>query len=1078
MKTADEQSARLEPTSEVLSALERYLQMLEAGAAPAAEEFVAQHPGLEGPLRSCLASLDFLHGAAGGFRAPAPAPEGRTLGDFRIIRELGRGGMGVVYEAEQLSLGRRVALKVLPFAGTLDQRQLQRFRHEAQIAACLHHPHIVPVYAVGSERAVHFFAMQLVEGQSLADLIRQLRRERGLDPAGAGDTAARADTAPTPLSRAGGRPYFESVARLIAHAADALEHAHSLGVVHRDIKPGNLLLGHGGHLWVTDFGLAQAQADPRLTLSGDIVGTLRYMPPEQAQGGALPADPRGDVYGLGVTLYELVTLRPAFEADGRRELLRQVAQDDPTPPRRIDPDVPAELETILLKAMAKAPHERYPGAGELRDDLESWLADRPIRARRPTLWQRAARLMRRHQGVAVTAAAACLLLLAGLAGWAWREALLADGRARDSEARRAEVQGALGREEEQRRKAEGRTALTLELLDRMYLRLAEDHLPRSPAALEEERGFIADALAAYARLQEEGGGPEVRREAAIAQCRVGCLQMWLGLDEEASVNLREARGRLEALPAEGRVRSALVACLTRLGDGQQHRGEPAAAETLYRQAMTLAEGAARVRVVTGLASALERQGRPGDAERLLADTRRGLSGRMPQAALAYQLASVRAKTEGPEAALALLAEAVTLCREQLAETPGDVSMRRLLVKALGSVGGLRVLRGEMAAAERAHSDAAIEAATLAQSWPGVADYRRLLALVMGDKGRLLATRGDTSAPAVLRAAAAQARELVAQGEWAVKTWPGTRAHRAALAEDAGLAAALLLMGGNDNEALARCRQCVAEYDALCKQAPDYVEWKEELAGGRFNLALCLARKGRTNEALKEMEASRDAWLALPANPGRRAHIARAWMQLGVIRRKASDDKGAEKAYREAVPLYRALAEAPGCPAQVRGEHGQACNNLANILFARREDAEAGRLYEEAGRAGEWMAEHCPADAGCRTLRLYPALMRARVIARAGGYAEAYQAIASLPARVPDIAEANFRAADFLMAVRADLLSSDAGPSLKRGLARRIDETAVRLLSAGPLPPRALEMGSFRPLRGHPTFKGLMRPASR
>jgi WD40 repeat protein/tetratricopeptide (TPR) repeat protein len=326
--------------------------------------------------------------------------------------------MGIVYEAEQLSLGRRVALKVLPFAAALDAKQLQRFKNEAQAAAGLHHTNIVPVYAVGCERGLHFYAMQFIDGRTLAVVIEELR----CGPVAAAPTGpftpapAVADTPGPAAARstetsARDPGYFRSVAGMGVQAAEALEHAHQLGVIHRDVKPGNLLVDGQGRLWVTDFGLAHCQNQAGLTMTGDLVGTLRYMSPEQALAKRVVVDHRTDIYSLGATLYELLTLEPAFGGNDRQELLRQIAFEEPRPPRRLNRAIPGELEIIVLKAVEKNPDERYPTAQALADDLRRFLEDRPIQARRPTLWQRARKLVRRHRAVATTLAGALLTLL-------------------------------------------------------------------------------------------------------------------------------------------------------------------------------------------------------------------------------------------------------------------------------------------------------------------------------------------------------------------------------------------------------------------------------------------------------------------------------------------------------------------------------------------------------------------------------------------------------------------------------------------------------------------------------------------
>jgi tetratricopeptide (TPR) repeat protein/predicted Ser/Thr protein kinase len=386
-------------------------ERLQAGQDVDVEAYIARCPAAAERIRRLVPALQALEAltptpAEGGDREGAPLG---TLGDFRMIREVGRGGMGVVYEAEQISLGRRVALKVLPFAAALDARQLQRFQNETRVAASLQHEHIVPVYAVGCERDMHFYAMQFIEGRSLAALLAE--RKVGKDATGE----------KTPGSE---RVPFEQVARLGIEAAEALDYAHSMGVVHRDIKPGNLLLDERGRLWVADFGLARLTADTGPTRTGDLLGTLRYMSPEQARAAHGLVDSRSDVYALGATLYELLAGQPVFPGDGRADILRRILTEDPVPLRRLDRSIPVDLETIVFKALAKNPAERYATAQDLADDLQRWLEDRPILARRPPLLQRLARWGRRHRPLVAGAGAALLVglvVLAGSIGWVARD---------------------------------------------------------------------------------------------------------------------------------------------------------------------------------------------------------------------------------------------------------------------------------------------------------------------------------------------------------------------------------------------------------------------------------------------------------------------------------------------------------------------------------------------------------------------------------------------------------------------------------------------------------------------------------
>jgi len=482
----------------VIAALEVYLEDLRAGRPWSRDEFLARHAEIADALSQCLTGLEFIQGAAaqlGGsqvFSASDPAdalPPRAQLGDYRILREVGRGGMGVVYEAEQVSLGRRVALKVLPFAAAIDPKQRQRFQIEAQAAAQLHHPHIVPIFNVGCDQGIHYYAMQFVEGRSLAAVLHELRHDHKA-PAGVGRSSvsvALQSTDEAPPSSAGAldagpartaalepstvdpdqraltgpetvstqsldlsssnsalaptavgpvhqnRAFCRNVARLGAEAADALDHAHGLGILHRDIKPANLLIDPHGALWITDFGLARFPSDLSLTHTGDIVGTLRYTSPEQALARRGVVDQRTDIYSLGVTLYELLTLRPAFDGRDHQELLRQIALDEPVSPRRLNPAVPRDLETIVLKAMAKDPSSRYATAQELAADLSRFLDDQPILARRPGAPERALRWTRRHKELVAWAAAILVLALTISTAAIWAQARKTQIQARATE---------------------------------------------------------------------------------------------------------------------------------------------------------------------------------------------------------------------------------------------------------------------------------------------------------------------------------------------------------------------------------------------------------------------------------------------------------------------------------------------------------------------------------------------------------------------------------------------------------------------------------------------------------------------
>ena len=406
---------------EILDRLANYQQLPADARAAAREEMLERFPHLSAQLNDCLDGLELLDGVS-----PLKHLQDQEhvlqedLGDFQLIREIGRGGMGVVYEARQRSLGRLVALKVLPFAAFLDARQLTRFKQEAQAAAMLRHPNIVHVFCVGCERGVHFYAMDLIDGITLADVIRELQPSAALEHTSSRDTPIADPHADTPTlatlstqQRQDHANYVRRVATIGADLADALHFAHQQGVIHRDIKPSNLMLDREGKPWVADFGLAQVQDERSLTLTGDLLGTLRYMSPEQADGDKL-LDGRTDIYSLAATLYELLTLRPANPGKDRRELLRWLEDSRPQPPRQVDTRIPVDLETILLQAMEPRAENRYRTAAEFADDLRKFLAMRPIKARRTSTLYRAVRYFQRHP-LSSTLALAFLLTLFTLA---------------------------------------------------------------------------------------------------------------------------------------------------------------------------------------------------------------------------------------------------------------------------------------------------------------------------------------------------------------------------------------------------------------------------------------------------------------------------------------------------------------------------------------------------------------------------------------------------------------------------------------------------------------------------------------
>lgn len=381
----------------------------------------------------------FVRGQGDAMPPTATLPQGLVLGDYRLIRELGRGGMGIVYEAWQVSLSRRVAVKLLRTpAPLLTESNRRRFDNETRAAAALDNEHIVKIYAVGCQGDTPYYAMQLIDGATLAEWIAEWRRRVGQKALSEPSTRVR-------LAEDGGRPdddavspapdrllaevdspapgsaeFYRHAARLCRQACLALEHAHAQGVIHRDVKPANMLVCSQWRLWVTDFGLARIGGDSNLTLSGEQVGTLRYMSPEQALGKR-NIDYRTDIYSLGVTLYEMTTLTPLFAEEDRQALLHSITHESPPPPRKLAPQLPRDLETIVLKATAKAPGERYETARQFAEDLRRFLNLEPILARRVGAVDRGLKWMRRN-GVTVAATLfTAALLLGALFIMAWSQ---------------------------------------------------------------------------------------------------------------------------------------------------------------------------------------------------------------------------------------------------------------------------------------------------------------------------------------------------------------------------------------------------------------------------------------------------------------------------------------------------------------------------------------------------------------------------------------------------------------------------------------------------------------------------------
>ena len=614
---------------------EEFLERRRQGEAASVSQYVEAHPALGARIRELFPTLllmeDLKPAAHGGAAAPVALGPLERLGDFRLLREIGRGGMGVVYEAEQESLGRRVALKVLPAVCVASPTRLQRFLREAQAAARLHHTNIVPVFGVGQQDGIRYYVMQLIAGQGLDVVVSALRA--GAAP---GELTAKGDDLPTRQSpavagsfsageaaqmllsgplpdapsadsprrdAAGGSAttaaisrgprYWQNVARIGIQVADALEYAHRQGTLHRDIKPANLLMDSRGTVWIADFGLAKLEDLDDLTTSGDMVGTLRYMAPEQFEG---QADARSNVYGLGLTLYELLVLRPAFGEKDRRRLIRQVAQQDPPRPRKLNPAVPRDLETIVVKATATHPQQRYATAGALAADLKAFLDDRPIRARRVTALGRGWRWCRRNRAIASLSGAALGLLLA--------VAVVASLGYFQANAERLRTQAEHGR-------AEANLRLATKAFEDIFNKIGADPVARPPEQDEDDPWpepvwevvvTDKDALLLESMLkfydqfaQQNQADVKLQKETARAYRRVGDIRERLGQYDRAETAYRRALEMFQALgkgsPDDAECLTSVAAIHNELGTLSRNTGRFPEAVAAHQQSLEILRGA-------------------------------------------------------------------------------------------------------------------------------------------------------------------------------------------------------------------------------------------------------------------------------------------------------------------------------------------------------------------------------------------------------------------------------------------------------------------------------------------------------
>jgi tetratricopeptide (TPR) repeat protein/predicted Ser/Thr protein kinase len=879
---------------------EDFARRWRAGERPSIEEHARRYPDCADEIRAVLQAVVMMEQLkprredAGTLTAP-PHPHDRPperMGDYRIVREIGRGGMGVVYEAEQEALGRRVAIKVLPGHLLANETVRSRFRREAQAAARLHHTNIVPVFGVGEDAGRCFYVMQLIHGRGLD----QVMRERALSP--------------------------HEVAHIGAQVADALACAHAQGVLHRDVKPQNLLLDDRGAVWVTDFGVAKLVEEANLTQSGDLVGTLKYMPPERFAG---VSDGRGDVYSLGVTLYELLAKRPAFPDTTPQHIIQLITQEGPRPLRKLEPAVPTDLETIVLKAAARDPAHRYPTPAELADDLRRFLDDRPILARRTGPAQRAWRWCRRNPALASATAFAFLLMCA-------ITVVSVVAYVRTAAANR-EAALALESETAQRRQAEQTSTLALDALNRIFDRFAPTRLVVTPPATDDESGvelpfqpslppeaivLLEDLLRTYQQVARAGGEHlSLRSKAAEANYHIGEICGRLGRFDEADAAFRAAIELYQHLLDElgdDAVRIKLARACNESGRALRALQQPDEALRMHERAIGVLTEApspfagrpecryelARSYCALGQRDMMLSPGGPGPGGP--PDGRRPGHHEGPR--MRNEPGARKGRRQGPPGGPpggppeprenAAAGKAVALLERLVDGFPRVPEYRHLLACCYRDTPPERFGRG---GPQGAKPDRAVDLLRqLVKDFPRVPDYRLDLCEALarpGPPGR----GGD-------RARRQEGmEEAIALSEQLVAQYPNVPAYAAARARYLDFLGLTLFDAGKLDEAERRHRDAVTLQARLVKQYPDVVAYRFWLGLMERSLGKVLGERGQVKEARALIESGigrvEALWKKDARLGGARPFLGMAYRDLARVLARGGESELAAKAQRKA-----------------------------------------------------------------------------------------------------------------------------------------------------------------------------------
>jgi serine/threonine protein kinase len=967
--------------------------------------------------------------------AGALAPLARTFGDYVLERELGRGGVGVVYAATQRALGRRVAVKLLSSSLLHSERSLWRFQREARLLAQLEHPGIMRVIDAGTVDGVPYYAMELVAGASLASVLGAVRRH-GLATA-SGATIAAALAGAVPDAAAAGQPahlraggYLPCVAELGAQVADALAFAHAAGVVHRDVKPGNVLVRQDGTAVLSDFGIARQEDAPSMTLTGEFAGTPYYIAPEQARG---TCDHRSDIYSLGVTLYELFTLQRPFDGETTAGVLQRIQREEPPAPARLNPGIPGDLEAVVLKAMAKEPGRRYAGAGQLAADLRAWIRGEPISARRPSRWQRVRRWARREPWQAAAAAAALALVAVSLA---FTARLLHEGRRTKAALRDAQRAQAL---------AQANFVDAMAAVDQMLLRVGESDLRHVPQMEPVRRELLQRAARFYEGfVAKSAGDPAVRLQAAAARDSLGRLHQYLG-DRPAAVAAHEAALRdldalLAAAPTDANVVRARANAQLNLAAARFDAGELAASRALHEaataalQQLSPREDATRRLLARALTNhgQIEGAGNPGRARELL---RAALAELQPALAAApddvdlaielhsarYKLATVELVLGGTQTAADLLRQAQAGADALRAREPGHVEARRLAAAVHDQLALVWITSGQLAAAEDAGRSGVEIWRSLAADFPSIANYRESLG----------------------------------------RAWANLAGMRAA--------------DERSDDAIAAAREAVAVLDELAAAWPQVARYRLRLAMALANLGLQLVlRPEAASEGDQCMDRARAVAEALhredPTDGDYAAFFADLLVLFGDRERKRGAHDAARTAFATARDVCAALGRVLPDRLDLRDAHAHALLRLGEQAEA---DGDQATAMAHALRAAELLRESLQKEARQVLRREFARgthALRARLSLRAGDVRQAAAAVDELLA----LGDAGDDALSAAAAVAGCLPAWPAGRERDESVARAVGLLRENV-ERGQLDADRLDAApDLEPLRQEPAYREMRR----